>query len=226
MAEPLTKGPPPNNGQNVRPHRGHYSEVPATAITSHNLPPSNLYIMVAQVASFDRALVVYQNWSHECATSRAQAICKWVDIQLKYGEIVWPLYGITTHRLSRKRSLRIYFVWTNWNSFVSHQTSVSYYQHCHIVATPFTLDMVSMLSFQSSSFVLGLRGAPISPTLPTSAGSTSLAGPQYKSAINACATCTEIWGTSKFSFQYTFTVIFMQTVRIYTNFVTDLLLIL
>ena len=125
--------------------------------------------------------------------------------------------ALTTHLLC----------WTNWNSFdllsVIKQVLVT---ECHIVATPFTLEMVSMLSFQSSSFVLGLRRAPISPRLPTSAGSTSLAGPQYKSAINACATCTEIWGTSKFSFQYTFTVIFTQTVRIYTNFVTDLLLIL
>ena len=32
-------------------------------------------------------------------------LCKWVDIQLKYGEIVWPLYVLTLRTLSRKRSL-------------------------------------------------------------------------------------------------------------------------
>ena len=44
----------------------------------------------------------------------------------KYGEIVWPLYVLTTRRLSRKRSLLIYAVWTSCNSFdltLSHHTS-------------------------------------------------------------------------------------------------------
>ena len=64
MAEPPTKGQPPNNGQNARPHRVHYSEVPLYILTTELIIYIHVYgsVVVPMVHPMGSQCTTWYRW--------------------------------------------------------------------------------------------------------------------------------------------------------------------